>query len=130
MLEWFTGESVRRIPLSRTAFYESGIKKIENNELQEMYDYVNGIIDELPIQEDGKKKFVPAWNIPTIWTDIPLKSIGKMWGYDTEESARWFGLLVMDVIINRKGKWYAGKFNFDRPHDQTVYWTNEESITE
>lgn len=125
MLYWFDSDcEVKDIPHSRKSFYEKGKNNLTIYEYNNLKAYINELIDCLTVKNESEDKFlVPGWQVPGTWKYIPLDIIWeKVYNGSKENCALWYGLLVMETIIERDEKWMAIKTNFSREFDQTVYW--------
>ena len=88
-----------------------------------MEDYINQLIDDNCLNQESSTLSVPGWNAPGSWEGKPLQIIwDKIFPGDNEHCAFWYGLLYMQVIIDRDDEWIATKSNFDREFDQMIYF--------
>ena len=129
MLRWIDGgEMVEAIPRARTKFYERGKQKLSFEEFRGLTEYVNDLLDGVMVKSEGAKHFfVPGWQAPGSWEHTPLDIVWeKVYPGNKVDCALWYGLLVMETIIDRPELWFAVKSNFSRDFDQTVYWTEVE----
>lgn len=123
MLKDINGKNVVVLPKSRKKFFENGLSKITRDEYDQMEDYINQLIDDNCKSPDGSTLSVPGWNAPGSWKGKPLQIIwDKIFPGDNEHCAFWYGLLYMQIIIDRDDEWFATKSNFDREFDQMIYF--------
>lgn len=131
MLEWFeNGSQIFEIPLRRREFFNNGKKNLSLKELEDLKNYVNEIIDKVLISKSADNKFfVPGWEATGSWENTPLQIIWeKVYKHDHEYCALWYGLLVMEVLIERGEDWKAIKTNYNKDFEQMTYWTNSDCL--
>ncbi len=131
MLEWFeNGSQIFEMPHTRQKFFNYGKKNLSQDEFENIKSYVNKIIDKVLISKsDDNKFFVPGWEATGSWENTPLQTIWeKVYKYDRESCALWYGLLVMEVLIERSEDWKAIKTNYNKDFEQMTYWTNDDSL--
>ncbi len=86
-------------------FYDNCTSRLTDTEYVAMTDELNNIVQK---NIDDKSEIIVAGFIPgsdwsqTVWDPIYTKACGK----DEELSAKFFGLLVCQVLIDRKETWY------------------------
>lgn len=123
MLKDLYGNSLENLPKTRRKFFENGLSKITQNEYVQMEDYINQLIDDNCQCHDSSSLSVPGWNTPGSWEGKPPQIIwDKIFQSDNDHCAFWYGLLYMQIIINRDDEWVATKSNFDREFDQMIYF--------
>lgn len=123
MLKDINGKNVEVLPKSRKKFFENGLSKITQDEYVRMEDYINQLIDDNCKSHDGSTLSVPGWNAPGSWEGKPIQIIwDKIFPGDNEHCAFWYGLLYMQIIIDRDDEWFATKSNFEREFDQMIYF--------
>lgn len=133
MLIWAdTEKEIFEIPKSRRKFFENGKSKLSDYEYEFLKDYINQLIDNVVADKnEGKKFFVPGWQAPGSWEGTPLNVIWeKILPNDADGCALWYGLLVMEILIDRcqiGEEWRAIKTNYNRNFDQMTYWIEEKS---
>lgn len=125
MVYWMeSGEQITEIGLSRRNFYEECIGKLSNQEMDNIKDYINSDIDEF-INSDNQV-YVPGHRVPTDWSGTELQVIyDKACGQNPNQSALVYGLITLEVMIDRFEKWMATKSNYNRDFDQMTYWLQE-----
>lgn len=123
MLKDLYGKTFDNLPKSKKDFFENGLSKITHDEYVQMEDYINQLIDDNYLNQGNSTLSVPGWNAPGSWEGKPLQIIwDKIFPGDKELCAFWYGLLYMQVIIDRNDEWIATKSNFDRDFDQMIYF--------
>ena len=127
MLLWMeSGEEVKDFG-NHNKFFSIGENRLSSDEIEKIEDFINAEIDNTlnNNQISGDRAYVPGWHSPANWEKTPLQVIyDKAYPGDTLNSAFWYGLITMQVIMNRSETWYAIKTQFKgRSFDQTVYWT-------
>lgn len=131
MLEWFeNGSQIFGIPHKRQEFFNNGKKNLTSKEFEDLKNYVNEIIDKVLISKSTDNKFfVPGWEAAGSWENTPLQTIWeKVCFHDSKSCALWYGLLVMEVLIDRNEDWKAIKTNYNRDFEQMTYWTNSDCL--
>lgn len=131
MLEWFeNGSQIFEIPHRRQEFFNNGNKYLTSKEFEDLKNYVNEIIDKVLISKSADNKFfVPGWEATGSWENTPLQTIWeKVYKHDRENCALWYGLLVMEVLIERSEDWKAIKTNYNKDFEQMTYWTNDDCL--
>lgn len=131
MLEWFeNGSQIFEIPHRRQDFFNNGKKNLSSKEFEDLKNYVNEIIDKFLISKSADNKFfVPGWEATGSWENTPLQTIWeKVYKHDHEYCALWYGLLVMEVLIERGEVWKAIKTNYNKDFEQMTYWTNSDCL--
>lgn len=131
MLEWFeNGSQIFEMPHTRQKFFNNGKKNLSQDEFENIKSYVNKIIDKVLISKsDDNKFFVPGWEATGSWENTPLQTIWeKVYRHDHENCALWYGLLVMEVLIERNEDWKAIKTNYNKDFEQMTYWTNDDCL--
>lgn len=100
------------------------MERTQSKEQQNQKQGKGIILKILVCTQNAEKQFlVPGWKAPGSWEHTPLDIIWKKaFPGDAVSCAKWYGLLVMENIIDRDEKWYATKTNFAREFDQMVYW--------
>ena len=130
MLCWMeNGQEVTEITGKHKEFFETGEQRLSAEELENIKRFINDAIDK-SLEETanaGDRVYVPGWRTQKDWTGTPLQAIfEKACPGNFEMSAFWYGLITMQVIIDRPETWLAMKTQFaGRTFDQTVYWLKE-----
>jgi len=87
------------------AFFDASKSRLSNEEYKSMVDELNMIVQK-SIDEKSDivvSSFIPGNNWSnTVWDAIYSKACG----YDEEFSAKFFGLLLCQVLINREETWF------------------------
>lgn len=124
MLKWIdSNNEVEAIPHNRQRFYNEGKNKLTAEQYDDLLKYANEIIDQVHVS--GARFLVPGWKAPGSWEHSPLDIIWhKLFPGDYVSCAMWYGLLMMEAIIERDELWHATKTNFNRPFEQVTYWTD------
>lgn len=123
MLKDLNGNIIERLPQTRKMFFDTGLSKISREEYQQIEDYINVLIDDNCNNQDKTTLSVPGWNAPGSWEGKPLQIIwDKIFPGDSVHCAFWYGLLYMQVIIDRADEWIATQTNFNRDFDQMIYF--------
>ena len=130
MLIWLdSGEQVTEIGKRHKSFFSAGEKRLSSDEIERIKQFINSEIDTVPSADEksGDRAYVPGWHSPADWEGTPLEPIyKKACPGDSTLSAYWYGLVTMQIIIDRPETWYAAKTQFKgRTIDQTVYWLRE-----
>lgn len=121
-----SNKPVESIPKDRRSLYEKGYNKLSSEEIQKIEDAINEIIDKQ--LDNGDTCFVPGYHVPSEWINTPFYPIwAKAFDKDHKQSALWFGLKVMDTIINRHDdfKWRATKTDMNRGFEQMCYFVQQ-----
>ena len=127
MLKDLYGNIKENLPRSKRNFFDNGLSKITHEEYSQLVDYFNQLIDNNCQKQAGSVLSVPGWNAPGSWQGKPIQIIwDKIFPGDKEHCAFWYGLLYMQVIIDRDDEWIATKTNFDRDFDQMIYFKSKE----
>ena len=130
MLVWVDNNiEITEISKRHKSFFEKGLAQLLPKEIEDIEAFINNDIDSsLNSRKKGEKHaYVPGWRVPKDWSKTPLQIIyDKAFPKDDKSSALWYGLMTMQVIIDRDEKWAAVKTQFNgRSFDQTVYWLRE-----
>lgn len=130
MLCWMeNGQEVTEITGKHKEFFETGEQRLSAEELENIKRFINDAIDK-SLEESanaGDRVYVPGWRTQKDWTGTPLQAIfEKAYPDSFEMSAFWYGLITMQVIIDRPETWLAMKTKFDgRKFEQMIYWLKE-----
>ena len=113
MLYWIdNNREVKEIPKTRKGFFYQRYNRLSESEIELIKDYINSLIDS--VIENNKFVFVPGQHVPKTWENTPLDVIwAKACNKDTTASALWFGLITMQIIIDRDEIWRATKINYN-----------------
>ena len=107
-------------------FFNVSKSRLSDDEYQAMIAELNRVIQE---KLDNKEQVVVSSFIPgsdwsgTVWDPIYTKACG----FDFDHSAQFFGLLVCQVLIDRKEIWYFIKQDVARG---MIYFRPQEKPTE
>ena len=126
MLYWMDKEKeITEIGNIHKSLYDMGEARLSAEDMREIEDYINTLIDESISK--GNDTYVPGWKAPGSWAGTPLQKIYDIaFPGDEKSCALWYGLVSMQMIIERNEQWLATKTNFNRDFDQTVYWRQAE----
>ena len=117
---------ITQLPKSRQSFFKQGLAKLggkETDDYAAMEQYINQKVDKDNENSKSVSFTVPGWNAPGTWKATPLQVIwDKIFTGDAALCALWYGLLYMQVLIDRDDEWIAIKTNFNREFDQMVYF--------
>ena len=132
MLFWMeTGSQVTDIGRNRRSFFSKGENRLLPAEIESIKEFINSEIDKSLSNNESPDSiaYVPGWHSPSDWSGIPLQAIyDKAYPGDAESSALWYGLITMQVMIERPEIWYSTKTQFNgREIEQTVYWKKKEN---
>ena len=127
MLKDLDSNLITELPRDRRRFFEDGLTRITGTDYAEMENCINHMVDrDYETSKDGSIT-VPGWNAPGSWEDTPIQIIwDKSFTGDIKLCALWYGLLYMQVLIDRDDEWIATKSNFNRDFDQMVYFMPKE----
>lgn len=119
-----SGEQITEIGSSRKKFYEECMCKLSYQEIDKIKDYINSDIDKF-LNSDNQV-YVPGHRVPTDWSGTELQVIyDKACGQNPNQSALLYGLITLEVMIDRFEKWMATKSNYNRDFDQMTYWIKD-----
>jgi len=134
MLSSIDGNIVRTV--WHKDFYDNCKSRLSDNEYVAMTDELNKIVKK---KRKDKSDIVVSSFIPgsdwsdTVWDPIYTKACGK----DEEYSAKFFGLLVCQVLIDREETWFfikqdiaRGMIYFKENEANLLKETDTETITE
>ena len=114
-------------------FFDASKQWLSDDEYEAMVNELNRIVQK---NIDGGEDIVVAGFIPgsdwsgTVWEPIYTKACG----FDFEHAAQFFGLLVCQVLIDRKETWYfikqdiAKSMIYFRPQEKTEKKQENEKV--
>ena len=115
MLKNIDSTPITQLPKTRRGFFNEGLAKI------------NRMIDRDYAKSNDGAITVPGWNATGSWEGTEIQMIwDKIFTGDEKLCALWYGLLYMQVLIDRDDEWIATKSNFNRDFDQMVYFMPKE----
>ena len=123
MLKTIDSTPITQLPKTRRRFFIEGRAKINDADYAALEDCINRMIDrDYEKSKDGAIT-VPGWNAPGSWEGTAIQMIwDKVFPGDETLCALWYGLVYMQVLIDRDDEWIAMKTNFNREFDQMVYF--------
>lgn len=117
----YSGKQITNAVSQRNrAFYESRMKKLSEEEYQEVMDY----ICELIATKCSKNAFYPGEAAGKDWTGTPLQTLyEKACGCDATEAGMLYGILVVEAFVDRiEEEWLRGTTQFaGRDFEQNWY---------
>ena len=127
MLKDIYNNPITQLPRDRRRFFKDGRAKINDADYEELENCINHMVDwDYAKSKDGSIT-VPGWNAYGSWEGTPIQIIwDKIFTGDPTLCALWYGLLYMQVLIDRDDEWFATKSNFNRDFDQMVYFMPKE----
>ncbi len=118
---------IGELPRNRRQFFKTGRAKITDADYRELEDCVNRMVDQDYARSVDGSITVPGWNAPGSWEGKAIQIIwDKIFTGDETLCARWYGLLYMQVLIDRDDEWIAMRTNFNRDFEQMVYFMPKE----
>lgn len=123
MLKDIYNNPITQLPRDRRRFFKDGRAKITDEDYQTLEWYINRMVDKDYEKSADGSITVPGWNAYGSWEGTPIQIIwDKIFTGDETLCALWYGLLYMQVMIDRDDEWIATKSNFNRDFDQMVYF--------
>lgn len=123
MLKNIDSTPITQLPKTRRRFFSEGRAKIDDADYAALEEFINRMIDRDYAKSKDGAITVPGWNAPGSWEGTAIQMIwDKIFPGKETLCALWYGLIYMQVLIDRDDEWIAMKTNFNREFDQMVYF--------
>lgn len=127
MLKDIYSKPITQLHKSRRSFFEQGRAKINDEDFATLENCINRMIDRDYAKSKDGAITVPGWNAAGSWEGTAIQMIwDKIFPGDETLCALWYGLVYMQVLIDRDDEWIAMKTKFNREFDQMVYFMPKE----